>query len=111
VSAQEADLYRRLVATIGRHLGAGGLVAGPDSPEVYFLAGRAAQDGALFDALARADSSSTAEAVLEVDADAAVFVLNHKPEFSPAPSPEVIAQVRRGFPEGEHVGRYEVRWR
>ena len=49
VSAVDAETYRRVRQLIAEHLGTGRLVAGPDCPEVYFLADQFSPSGTLFD--------------------------------------------------------------
>jgi hypothetical protein len=106
VRADDAALYRRIAQLVSQHLGRGRLVAGPDSPEVYFLVDRLSPSGASFDffssELAGEDAAWT---------DAQVVVLNHRPGFSHAPSAALTSSVRHVFPSGETVGRFEVRWR
>jgi hypothetical protein len=102
VSPEDAYMYRRITALINSHLGRGDLVAGPDSPEVYFLAGRVSPSGALFDFFS--DESSNWDG-------AEVIVLNHRPAFSPGLSSPTLADLRQAFPLAEIVGRFEVRWR
>jgi hypothetical protein len=106
VTAADAALYRRLIATIGARYRGGQLIAGPDCPEVYFLAGIESPSGALFDFFSgsRPDDPSP---WLKGD----VIIINHDPQFSPVPSPAVVAALRREFVNGEEVGRFEVRWR
>jgi len=49
VGADDARVYGRLVSSIRAHLNGGQLVAGPDCPEVYFLAGLMNPSGRLYD--------------------------------------------------------------
>jgi hypothetical protein len=107
VKAEEVATYRRVNALVTRHVGRGELLAGPDAPEVYFLAGRLNPSGVLFDFFSGgiAGEDDTAWAGTRV------VVLNHRPGFSPAPSEQLAANIRSLFPNGESVGRFEVRWR
>src|SRR5206468_6610634 len=102
----EADMYRRLVAAMGaRHRG-GQLIAGPDCPEVYFLAGLQSPSGALFDFFSE---SKPDDATPWLKGD--VIIINHEPEFSPVPSAKLVAALQREFVNGERIGRFEIRWR
>jgi len=111
VSADAAVGYRRLVALIAQHAGDGPLIAGPDCPEVYFLTGRVNPSGTLFDFFS--DKAPAAEGLGDTEAwaDANVVVVNHQAAFSPEPSSDLMSEIRRVFPTGESVGKFEVRWR
>lgn len=111
VSADDAVTYHRAVALIASHLGDGRLVCGPDCPEVYFLTGHLSPSGTLFDFFA--DDSSVKGGLSDIAAwtSAGVVVLNHRPGFSPAPSPELVDEVRTQFPQMAVAGPFEVRWR
>jgi hypothetical protein len=111
VSYDDSWVYRRLVFSIESHLRGGQLIAGPDCPEVYFLSGRTNPSGRLFDFFSddSADSSRTDGIGAWLKGD--VIVLNHGPAFSAAPSNELSERLRREFPYGEVIGRFEIRWR
>ena len=40
-----------------------------------------------------------------------VVVVNHQAAFSPEPSSDLMSEIRKVFPTGESVGKFEVRWR
>jgi hypothetical protein len=107
VKPEEVATYRRVNTLVTEHVGKGELLAGPDAPEVYFLAGRLNPSGVLFDFFSGgiAGEDDTAWTGTRV------VVLNHRPGFSPPPSEQLSASVRSLFPNGESVGRFEVRWR
>jgi len=111
VTEKDATKYQHLIGVITEHLGNGQLLAGPDSPEVYFLTGRMNPSGALFDFLAA--GATDGEGVADATAwhDTTVIVINHRPPFSPRPTPELAADIRQAFPSGESIGQFEVRWR
>ena len=111
IRASEADVYRRLIFAIQQRLGGGELIAGPDCPEVYFLAGLLNPSGTVFDFLT---ADPAAPGRNEDDgpwSKGNVIVLNHEPQFSRAPSESLSARLRREFPNGEEIGHFEVRWR
>jgi hypothetical protein len=108
VSEEDARLYQRVIRLVSTHLGEGSLVAGPDCPEIYFLAGRVNASGALFDFF---QGNSREPQDVRDTAGASVIVLNHRPSFSPFPAWGFTPQVRSAFPEGEMIGHFEVRWR
>ena len=106
VSAGEADVYRRLMETMGARYRGGQLIAGPDCPEVYFLAGLQSPSGALFDFFSESKPDDAAR-WLKGD----VVIINHEPQFSPVPSAALVAALQREFVHGERIGRFEIRWR
>src|SRR5262249_11932955 len=93
------------------HLGEGRLVAGPDCPEVYFLAGRFSQRGTLFDFFTGDLSGETGVDDLPEWSSATVIVLNHRRSFSQGLAAQFVTRVREQFPLGEQAGPFEVRWR
>jgi hypothetical protein len=106
VSDRDARVYRLLVSSIDSHLHGGTLIAGPDCPEVYFLAGLRSPSGTLFDFFSESEPDDAAR-WLKGD----VIVLNHQPEFSHPPSDRVVDVLRREFVWGDQFGRFEIRWR
>jgi Dolichyl-phosphate-mannose-protein mannosyltransferase len=115
VERGDAELYRKLVFTVTRRLPPGGqLIAGPDCPEVYFLSGFVSPSGTLFDFFSgdgAQQSGSRDEDEIAVWSKGEVIVVNHQPDFSPVPSAQVLAYLRREFSRGETIGPFEVRWR
>jgi len=106
VSDGDARVYRLLVSSIDGHLRGGTLVAGPDCPEVYFLAGLRNPSGALFDFFSESEPDDAARWL-----KGSVIVINHRPEFSPPPSDRLVDVLRREFVWGNQFGRFEIRWR
>jgi hypothetical protein len=107
----DAHVYSHLVYSIASHLRGGRLVAGPDCPEVYFLSGFTSPSGTLFDFFSRNADAPDEDDDVASWLNGEVIVLNHGPEFSPAPSERLSAKLRQEFPYGETIGRFEVRWR
>ena len=111
VSSADAVSYRRVVQLIETHIGSGQLVAGPDAPEVYFLAGRFSPSGTFFDFFSDQVSAEGGLNDMAGLSEASVVVLNHGRRFSLGPSAHLSAKVRKMFPNSEGVGTLEVRWR
>lgn len=107
----EADAYRWVMPLVRQRLGEGGrLMAGPDTPEVYFLAGRVSPSGRLFDFFS-AQESVNEEQEFARWASADVIVLFYGKRFS-APVPDtLVSRLRKEFPHGEFMPPFEVRWR
>jgi hypothetical protein len=110
VADYEAAVFRRLIPLVQQHLGDRGLVAGPDTPDVYFLSGQFSPSGRLFDFFSGAASTSEEQQLAEwTRAD--VIVLFHKHRFSPPLPESLVAKLRQQFPQGESIPPFEVRWR
>ena len=110
VADDEAAIFNTLVPLVMQHLGDRGLVAGPDTPDVYFLTGQFSPSGRLFDFFSGQTAIGEEQRLAEwTRAD--VIVLFHGRRFSP-PLPEgLISRLRQEFPQGESVPPFEVRWR
>jgi hypothetical protein len=111
VSDGDAWTYRRLAFSIERRLRGGQLIAGPDCPEVYFLVGLTNPSGKLFDFFSDDRSADGGTDAIGAWLKGDVIVLNHEPSFSVAPSNTLSDGLRREFPHGEDIGRFEIRWR
>jgi hypothetical protein len=106
VSSEDAGVYTAVLSAIAEHLQNGQLIAGPDCPEVYFLAGLTNPSGRLYDVFS-GNTSNDADAWLK----ARVVVVNHDPPFAPVLSQGVLTVLRRVFSHGEQHGSFEIRWR
>jgi galactose mutarotase-like enzyme len=95
---------------IDTHGKGGELLAGPDCPELYFLTGRFNPSGAMYDFFAIEPNGSYVDDVRHWES-AKVVVINSEPDFSPRVKDGVISNLRMSFPQGEKLGRFEVRWR
>jgi hypothetical protein len=111
VGRPDAVMYQRLMKLIASRLGDGQLVAGPDSPEVYFLTGRFSPSGTLFDFFDDHGSLEGGTNDLPGWQTARVVVLNHSRRFSLGPSTAFAARVRQERPRSRAIGTFEVRWR
>lgn len=111
VSAADADVYKRLVRIVHEHVGGGGLYAGPDAPEVYYLTGLPNPTPTLYEFLDAAPRTRSDLATLVASHDVRVVVLNGKPLFSPPVGADVVAWLNREFPGAATVGPFSVRWK
>jgi hypothetical protein len=88
------------------------IFAGPDAPEIYFLTRSGNVTPALIDFLDRSNSTTGARLIDLLSAkNVPVVVLNHEPLQSPKLDPETITTIRALYPDGDRVGRFEVRWK
>jgi hypothetical protein len=111
VPASDASEYQAVVDTLTAHARGPFTFAGPDLPEIYFLAGLRNPTRSLLDFLE--PSATGAEQVLSaIDArHVTAVVANEKVRYSSPLSPELEAGLASRFPADWTVGRYTVRWR
>jgi 4-amino-4-deoxy-L-arabinose transferase-like glycosyltransferase len=109
VSESDSVVYNELYATIQR-VGGGVLgYAGPDAPEVYYLAGAEQQTPVLFDFLETGSGSPVDDPGFLVDSD--WIVINRAPEFSDPLSSGTMERLGREFPHSLAISDFQVRWR
>jgi len=111
VPAADAETYADLVATVRRESPGGRMLAGPDCPEVYFLADlrNAARSLVDFPGPPReAPESVLRELAARGDE---VVVVNNRPDFSPHVSPEMLEALRGAYPRSRDIGRFTVFWK
>ena len=104
--------YERLIPEIQAHAGPGEYIyAGPDCPEVYFLAGKRNPTRTMFEFL-EDPGEQTARVLRAIDThQVEAVVVYSSPEFSRPLPPELLAALREHFPQAERIGQFEVRWR
>jgi hypothetical protein len=111
VSARDAELYRDLVGEVRRHLGEGTLWAGPDAPEVYYLAGVPNPTPTLYEFLGPEAESREVTVPPYASPDIRVVVVNTRPLFSEALSADAMEILSLALPASRSFGPYQVRWR
>ena len=105
-----AAVYPHVVALVQQHSTGEAIYAGPDSPEVYFLSGKANPTPFLFDFLAdEAEREAVIRSALD-DPRITVAVVNTRPGFSGALDGTLAELLVRRFPHHERVDRFDVRW-
>jgi hypothetical protein len=111
VSPETAEEYERVVPLILQHSAGSGILAGPDCPEIYFLAGRRNPTRMLFDFFE--DAAARKEQLLRLTADPSikVLVVNTRPSFSEPYPKEWHDAMTKPFAAMEKVGKFEVWWR
>lgn len=107
----EKGEYERLVAAMREHDAGPYVYAGPDSPEVYFLAERRNPTRALFEFLS-VDDLRRGE-LLDVlrEHDVGVVAINRHPSFSDPLEEETLEMLRRRYPRRTEIGHFILRWR
>ncbi|HEY7862666.1 MAG TPA: hypothetical protein VIE39_03350, partial [Thermoanaerobaculia bacterium] len=111
VPKAEADLYNALVAAIRTRSRGNDLWAGPDCPEIYFLAERRNPERWFYgfqNPLYRDDAAL----LRRLDEPRfRVLVIQHHPGFSARYSPGLREEMARRFPGSAEFGGFTLRWR
>jgi hypothetical protein len=103
--------YSLAVELIRRHASSGVIYAGPDAPELYFLAELRNPTPALFDYLAP-DTLFHEHLLQRLDTlGVNVVALRRRVVHSPALDPQIHAGFVDKFPFEREVGRFTIRWR
>ncbi|HYH83048.1 MAG TPA: glycosyltransferase family 39 protein [Longimicrobium sp.] len=112
VQPGQATAYERVVRAMRDHAGGSPYTwAGPDTPELYPMAGLKNPTRNLFEHF---DDAATFEPVLLRTLEARrvnVVVVNDRPLFSHRLSPATLGALEARYPRAEVVGRFTVRWR
>ena len=106
----EARMYRDAVVVLKRHARGGYTWAASDCPEIYFLSGLRNPTRVLFDFFDD-EAGRTARILSALEKKGVTAIaLNGTPQFSPWFSSELIAELERRYPNGENLGKFQVRW-
>jgi hypothetical protein len=102
--------FERVVALLQEHAGSDYIWAGPDTPEIYYLAGLRNPTRHLFEFLAQ-NSDRETEILTGIERHQVnAIALNHDHYFSDL-SEGLEKEFVRRFPHSERIGNIEVRWR
>ncbi len=110
IPVDDGETYRELVSLVAARADGGVLYAGPDAPEVPFLAGLPSGTASPFDFFLPGASPEVDLPTLD-GAGAPVIVENLRPAFSPTWSTSSRGYVDRRYPNRRDVGHFRVRWR
>ena len=113
VEPEEKNDYDEVLTLVARHRRDSEPIAGPpDAPEIYFLAELRTRRRSILDFLDPSGSTRGNKLIGLLETEpVGVVVLNHDPLQSPPLTPGTLARIRMIYPHGQHVGRFEVRWR
>jgi hypothetical protein len=112
VSPAQRDVYLELLALIRSHARGSYLYAGPDTPEIYALAGMRNATRSLFDYLDPTDSARGQHLLATLRRHAVTaIVVNSRPTYSSRLESRTVARLREEYPVHEQVGPFDVRWR
>lgn len=110
VPADDKREIDAIVDIIRRRAHDGGIYAGPDCPEVYFLSGKRNPTRTMFDFLSPEREDGPWMNKVFTDTSVRVAVINTAPIFSTPLRPDVIAVVEQRLPRAQKIGRFLVRW-
>jgi len=111
VSPSDSRLYQRVVARIREAGTSRYIYAGPDAPELYFLADRQNPTRTVFEFFERGPRQD-GELLRALDQHAvSVVALNLRPAFSPRLDSRLMGALAARYPHHERIGRFELRWR
>lgn len=111
VRVEDAGRYESLIDTLVAHARGGVTYAGPDSPEVYFLAGLRNPTRLIFDFL-EPDGRQPDSLLALVDRERmTAIVIRSEPEFSRPLEAQVLQGFAERFPHQWTTGGFTVRWR
>lgn len=111
VRVEDAGRYESVVDTLVAHARGGVTYAGPDSPEIYFLAGLRNSTRLIFDFL-EPDGRQPDSLLALVDRERiTAVVIKNEPEFSRPLEARVLKGFADRFPHQWTTGGFTVRWR
>ncbi len=110
IEPADVQVYDKLIPMIQQHAGAAEIYAGPDSPQIYFLAKYKNLTPTISE-LFETDAGGEKLLKLLDRRPVRVIVLNSKPAFTPPLSDRLHKALLERFPNGEQAGDFEVRWR
>lgn len=99
--------YNDLIEYLERYEGTP-LYAGPDSPEVYFLAGALNPSGVFFEVLVPDWDPNSLPLFLEQHQIEAVVLKGDRIQFSEAVPPEIVAEIEKAYPHVTRIGWFLV---
>lgn len=111
VRVEDAGRYESLIDTLVAHARGGVTYAGPDSPEVYFLAGLRNPTRLIFDFLEPEGRQPDSLLALVDRERMTAVVIRSNPEFSRPLEAQVLQGFAERFPHQWTTGGFTVRWR
>lgn len=107
-----SEIYREVIGEVERRSSPGdAILALPDSPEIYFLAGRRNPTRTFFDFVDPDATGAEVLARLFERERVPVVVLNRATRFSGEVTPAVARLIRSRYPEHRVIGHFVVAWR
>ncbi len=111
IGSVDARLYPEAIRLLQSRATSGVIYAGPDAPELYFLAQLKNPTPAIFDFLVP-DTLFHPNLIQRLDSSGVTAVaLRRHVVHSPPLEPEVAAAFVRQFPMALEIGRFTLRWK
>lgn len=111
VTQDEKEVYEAVVADIEAHSAPGDPIwAGPESPQIYFLAARRNPTRTFHEVLGGPEGGDAGLLATLDEEKVAVIVVNSNPQYTPL-SPALAAELRARFPHAIDRDWFVVRWR
>ena len=107
----DASTFRRITKLLNDHARSRVTFAGPDTPEIYYLADFRNATPLIFDFLTPEPERDRDIEMAISRPDVWAVVVNNDPEFSPPLAADLRADVAARFPAHQVVGEFDVRWR
>ena len=111
VFPESAALYDEMIPLIRAHAKGHAILAGPDCPQVYFLAGVENPTRTMFEMFEEREGYRERIEKLIEERSVKVVVLNSIAGFSESFLNPLRSVALERFPSGQQVGPFEVRWR
>ena len=111
VPVAEAERYRRISALLSLHAKNGYTYAGPDAPEVYYLADLRNGTPMIYDFLTPQRDRDRFVLAAIARHHITAIVVNQTPSFSPTLDQRLLARLDGMYPTHRLVGNFDVRWR
>jgi hypothetical protein len=111
VSHGHAAEYEELIPFVKTLARGAPILAGPDCPEVYFLAGLKNPTPILVEFLSTSDYTMQMRNLLDRPGFIKVVVVNNSPTLSPYYGTQLALLVHQRFSESKRIGAFEVYWR
>ena len=111
IPASQAATYAAAVGLLRRHAHGGMTVAGPDTPELYYLARLQNPTPMIFDFLTPEPERDRSVLDAARRPDVTAVVVNNSPQFSPPYAASVTKALDGLFPRHQVIGQFDIRWR
>ena len=93
IPATEAATYRQVASLLRAHARGGATIAGPDAPEIYFLADLRNPTPMIYDFLTRTPVRDRDILAAVAQDHITAIVVNHSPPFSPQYDPSLLSRL------------------
>jgi Dolichyl-phosphate-mannose-protein mannosyltransferase len=110
VSPQSSAQYEELIPFVTSVADGGLIVAGPDCPEVYFLAGLKNPTPFILEFLDTRNYRAEVQKLLNQPGFIRAIVINNNPAFSSFARDELVPLANEHFMESRKIGSFQVYW-